>query len=258
MLGSTRNFWLCIAAGFLAGLLIFFPARVIEDSANESLVPPWHLTLSGTIWRGAGVLQAGATDASAVPFTWRFNASPLARLRLGWNVVATAPGLSGSALVGAGMQTIELTNAALTMDAALLQQAIPAVAIVAPSGNVFLSTPDDGRLVFDYGQSPRMNGEGRLKVENFGLRPLGPAPVGTHEVSIKAQDTSIAYVFTQSSGALKFEGKGSMQILRPHQLAYSGFVTASPSLPENIHTQLKSLGPTGADGRIRVDWKAAW
>jgi len=255
---AKRLTWLLIAAGFMAGLVAFFPARLIEKNLNESMTPPWHLTLSGTIWNGSGLLQAGATDASAVPFQWRFDAAPLSRLRLGWKVAANAPALSGSVLLGARLQSVELSRMALSMDASLLQQAIPAAAIVAPSGFISLSTPDESRMIIDNSETLHMNGEGRFKVENFALRPLGPAPVGTHEVRITARDASIDYVFTQSTGALKFEGNGTMQMARPHQLSYSGFVTASPSLPENILSQLKSLGPTGADGRIRVDWKAAW
>lgn len=250
--------WAWIAGGMILGLIAFLPARLFEQQVNEGLAPPWHLSLSGTVWHGAGVLQAGATDASAVPFTWRFNPSPLLGLRLGWDMSANSSALTGTALMGAGWNSMELRKTALTMDAGFLQQAIPPFAIVAPTGNVVLTTPDDSHLVIDYGEPPRLNGVALLKVENFGMRPLGPMPIGTHEVKLTARDTAIDYAFTQSGGALNFEGSGSMLVARPHQLSYAGFVTASPALPENILTQLKSMGPAGADGRIRIDWKAAW
>ena len=257
-LAKCRLLALAVVA-FVIGLLEFLPAHLFEDRINRALPPPWHLTVSGTIWDGLGVLRAGqAFDALIVPLTWKFNPRALARLRLGWKIVPASPALSGSVNIGAGWQSLEFRDAALIMDAATLQQAVPVIAIFAPSGNIFVSTPQDAGLTMDYGNDLRLNGDAHIKADNFGLRPFSPQPLGNYQLTFTARDTTIAYVITQSSGALKLDGGGSIQTASPRQIAYSGTLTPSPALPDNILSQLKAMGHPAGDGRLRVDWQGRW
>ena len=73
-----------------------------------------------------------------------------------------------------------------------------------------------------------------------------------------APTNAIDYVITQSSGALKLDGGGSIQTALPRQIAYSGYITPSPALPDALLSQIKAMGQPAADGRIRIDWKARW
>lgn len=256
---ARRQLWPVATAAFISGLLAFLPAKFLEARINEALAPPWHLAVSGTIWNGSGALLAGlAPDSSGIPLAWQFDPLALARLRIGWKVVANSPLLTGSARIGAGLRSLEFRDAVLTMDATALSQAIPVIALFAPSGKIFAGTPQDATLIMGYGDALRLNGDARIKADNLGLRLYGAQPLGNYQVNVMARDSSIDYAITQSSGALKLDGGGSIQTAAPRQIAYSGFITPSPALPENLLAQLKALGQPAADGRLRVDWKSRW
>lgn len=256
---TQRRLLALATIAFVVGVVEFLPAHLFEERINLALPPPWHLTMSGSVWDGFGVLQAGqASAAFSVPLTWTFEPLALARLRATWNIVPASPALAGSVKIGAGWQSAEIRDAALTMDAAVLQQAIPIIALFAPSGSVFVSTPRDSALILRYGSDFRLNGEAHIKADNFGLRPYGPLPLGNYQLKFTARDTIVDYVITQSSGALKLDGGGSIQTAAPRQIAYSGYVTPSATLPDSVLSPLKAIGQPAADGRLRIDWTARW
>jgi hypothetical protein len=256
---TRRRIGALVAIAFIVGVIEFLPAYHFEERINRALPAPWHASMSGTIWNGFGVLQTGQTaDALTIPLTWKFDAMALTRLRVGWKVVPTSPALTGSFKVGMGLRSVEFGDAAVTMDAGSLQQAIPTLALLAPSGTLQISTPNDTRLELGYGNDLRLSGGGHINAESLGLARFSPQPLGNYELSFTARDAAINYVIVQSSGALKLDGGGSIQTVSPGQIAYVGHITASPALPENLLAQLKSIGQPMADGRLRVDWKARW
>jgi hypothetical protein len=90
------------------------------------------------------------------------------------------------------------------------------------------------------------------------LQPFGPGPLGTYQLKFTGRDTVIDYAISQSGGALKLDGGGSIQTASPRQLVFSGFVTPSPALPDSLLSQIKAAGQPTADGRLRVDWTSRW
>ena len=259
---TSRRVWTLAAAAFVMGLAAFLPAKMLEARINQSLTPAWNLSASGSVWTGFGVLhvlQSGReSDSYSVPVSWQFDPLALARLRVGWNVVAASPSLSGTVKIGAGLQSVEFRDATLDIDAGLLRQALPVIALFAPSGQFQVSTPGDAPLAIGYGDDLRLNGKGRIKADRFGLGFLGQAPVGDYELEFSARNTTVDYVIARSRGALTLDGGGSIQIAAPRQITYSGTLTPSPALPESVLSQLKTLGQPAADGRVRFDWKARW
>jgi hypothetical protein len=193
-----------------------------------------------------------------VPLTWTFDPLALARRRLAWNVVPTSPSLSGTVNIGAGWQSVEFRDAALTLDAGKLQQAFPVLALFAPSGTLVVRTPGDARLTLDYAADFRLNGDAQVKADYFGLGSLGPQALGNYQLNFTGRDTTIDYVITQSSGALTLDGGGSIQMAAPRRIVYSGNVTPSPALADDVLARLKAIGQATADGRLHVDWKGGW
>ena len=256
---TRRRLWDLLAMAFVIGDVEFQPAHLLDASLNRSLPAPWHAVVSGTVWDGFGVLQSGqSSDALTIPLTWKFDPMALARLRLAWRIVPAAASLSGAVNVGAGWQSLELSNMALTMDAEMLRQAVPVLTLFAPSGTMLVSTPGAARLTIEYGGDLRVNGAAQITAENLGLGRFAPQPLGSYQLQFTARDTLIDYVITRSSGALQLDGGGSIQTASPRQITYAGHVTPAPSLPDGLLSQLKAAGRPAADGRLRVDWKAQW
>ena len=255
---SRRHLWKLATVAFVVGVIAFLPAHFFEGRINSALPASWHLSVSGTVWNGYGVLQNGGTDMFAVPLIWKFDPVAVARARLAWRIVPDSRSLSGSIKVGTGWRSLEFREAALTMDAQIFQQLVPLLAVFAPSGTVIVSTPPDAGLTIDFGNDLRMNGQAQIQADNFGLRPYGPQPLGNYLLKFTARDTNVDYEVGQSSGALKLEGGGSIQMAAPRQITYAGYVTAAPTLHEALLAQVKAMGQPGADGRIRIDWEARW
>ena len=256
---NRRRAWELGLIAFAGGVVGFLPAQLFQDRINQALPPPWQAAMTGTILSGTGVLQGGQAGGSfSVPLNWSFDPAALIRLRVGWKIVAASPALSGSVKIGAGWQSVEFREAALTMDAAALQQAIPIVALFGPTGILFVSTPAESRLTVGYGNAPRVSGEAQIKADNFGLRSISPQPLGNYQLKITARESTINYAVTQSRGALMLDGGGSIQIAAPRRIVYAGNAAPSPALPDNVRAQLASVGRPAADGRLRIDWQAPW
>ena len=259
------NWWrktsagILLAIAFIAGLVVFLPAHLFESRLNESLQAPWKMTVGGSVWNGRGVLRSGPSiETHAVPLTWKFVPLALTRLRATWEVVPTSPALSGSAKIGVGWQSVEISDAVLRVDAGTLSQIFPVIALLAPTGNFLVTTPADARLAIAYGSDFHAHGETEIRIDNLGVRPAGPQPLGNYLLQINARDTMVNYKIIQSVGALKLDGGGSIQTASPRTIAYTGNATPSPTLPENVLSTLKSIGKPDAEGRLRIDWKAPW
>lgn len=252
--------WALGGAAFLAGAIGFFPASLIEDRLNQALPPPWRIAVTGTIWAGAGVVQgAGPGDgALTVPLTFAFDPLALARLRLAWKVVADSPSLSGSVRAGAGWQSWEFRDAALTMDAAMLPRLFPALSAYAPAGTLHLATPAGGRLTAGHGDGLHLKGDAQIGVERLALAPFGNVPLGNYQLRLSARGTAIDYAIAQSEGALKLDGGGSIRFAPSRQFTYAGHVTPSAALPEAVLTSLKAVAKPAPDGRLRIAWTSAW
>ena len=255
---TRRKISVLLAFAFLIGLIEFLPAYWFESRINAALPAPWRISVSGSVWDGFGVLQSGQTDMAAVPLTWKFKPKALTELRAAWNIAPDGRGLSGNVSVGAGWRSIEISDASLTIDADILSQIFPVIALLAPTGNFRLNTPAGTRLTIDYGNDFRAHGAAEINVDNLGLRPAGPQTLGSYLLKITARDSVIDYQIPQSNGAMNIDGGGSIQIASPRTLTYTGNVTPSPLLPENVLSQLKSAGKVEADGRVRIDWKTQW
>jgi hypothetical protein len=256
---SRRRLWLLALVAFVIGAVAFLPAHQFEPAFNHALPAPWNIVLTGTPWKGSGVLRSGpAPEALSVPLAWKFEPLALARLRAAWTVIPDSPGLSGTLRVGVGWHALEFSQAALALDAEYLPQAIPLLALLAPSGSVRLSTPGNASLTLETAGDMRLIGEALLEADNLALRPAGPAPLGNYQLKFSAHGSVVDYTVTRSSGALTLDGGGKIQLSPVREISYSGQATPSPALPEAVQTLLNAAGQTGADGRLQLDWKGRW
>jgi hypothetical protein len=247
-----------VATAFVAGLIKFLPASIVEARLNEALPAPWNMVVNGTLWDGQGVLRAGKSpDSPRIPVTWKFDPAALLRLSAAWDIASTSPAISGTVNVGKSWRAVEIRNAALAFDAAALAPIHPLLALAAPSGILQIFTPPGAALSMQTHDSLRMNGEVQIEATGFSVRPLSPALPGNYNAKLTTQDSRIDYTVSQKKGALNMAGSGNIDLAR-RSLSYSGLINPAPDLPEALLAHLKSIGKAEPDGRLRLDWKTQW
>ncbi len=251
---TRRNVCLLMAA-FIIGLIAFLPARMLESSINNSVTPA-QVSLRGTVWNGTGQLKSAALS---LPFAWQFEPGALLRLRAGWRVEALSPQLTGAASIGAGFGSIEIRQAELSIDAAMLPQLhrdLALMGLMGPSGRVTISVADG--FTAAYGSVPGLRGEALLKIDALALASFAPQPLGNYRIKIVARDNVLDYNIVDASGALKLDGGGSATLTNPRQYAFTGHATTAAGLPDSIVSALKSVSQPLPDGRLRIDYKGRW
>lgn len=254
---KRRLLVLTALAALAAGLVVFMPARVIEGPANRALAPGWRLATEGTPWHGSGVLHSLRAPDVAIPLSWEFAPAALLRLRAAWRISAGSPALSGPATVALGASGWELRDTAIVADAALLPQAHPGLALLAPAGQLAIEVPAGAWLRGGYGEEFRFEGEALFKAKNLALATFALQPLGDYDVKLTGRGNTLDYAFVRSAGAFKLDGGGSLGT-GPRLFTYAGHATVSPELPPSLLSQLRASAQPLPDGRLRFDLKTAW
>ena len=274
---------------FVVGLVAFAPASLIESTANRAMAPDATLSISGgTVWSGSGTLALfpslssslsqsarPTNNAIAIPITWRFDPLALLRLRLGFYIKAESPLIAGNTRIGAGFQTIQLSDTALRVDGALLGQINPLISIAGPSGQFQITIADGNRVTAPYPRPqelPFIEGKLNAQVEALALRVVSPRPLGNFEVAIKLSGVNAEYAFTNASGALKFDGGGAIAwgstgsnksggSNSPRTFTYRGVAsvsTSNASESAQLLAPLMAVGKAISDGRVSLDINTNW
>ncbi len=254
-----RYYWLLALASFVVSAIVLTPAALLEFAAGKVPNANLHFTAdSGTIWAGRGRIDLTQnTTRFVIPLTWRVDPLALFRLRLGVNVVANSPELSGTTYIGLGLRDIELRDTTLSADARLVSVAHNAIALIAPMGRVWLRQSAAERLTIRPGNSndgDRVDGAIGLEAEQLALGGTVNAPIGNHTIDIRGEGATIKLSVLRSSGPLKLEGSGTVALSPPRRFTFSGFATAAADAP----AALKQLGPTMPDGRQRIELNTTW
>ena len=256
---NRRYWWWLALASFVISAIALTPATLLELVAGQT--PNANLRFiadGGTIWAGRGHADVTQnTTRFVIPLTWRFDPLALFGLRLGFIVEANAAELSGTTHIGFGLRSIELRDTALVADARLVSVANGAIALVAPTGRVWLRQSATERLVIRPGDSndgDRVGGAISLEAEQLVLGGIVNAPVGNHAIDIRGEGATIKLSVLRSSGPLKLEGSGTVALSPPRRITFSGFATAATDAPAT----LKQLGPIMPDGRQRIELNTTW
>jgi Type II secretion system (T2SS), protein N len=258
------KYW--IALGFVAmaiGAIAFIPARLFEAPINARLAAKFGNAVSvtqmtGTIWSGQSQFNIGTTkQTETVPIAWQFAPRALARLRLGFDVLAQSDRLNGSVAAGVGLRTIEISAVNLAADATLVSAFNNLAAFAGPRGTLRLTQSPDERMMFAYWGGTSMNGTLHAKAENLAVATLFPRPVGTYDLNITFRETLAEYAFTESSGILKFDGGGQVRFAPAHEFQYRGHASPSREVPM-LFAALLPFGRPTLDGRVLIDYKTGW
>lgn len=293
LLMKIRTYVILGLLAFVVGLVAFAPASLIESTANRAMAPNATLSISGgTVWSGSGTVALFSsrsaslsqsarpiTNAIAIPISWRFDPLALLRLRLGFYIKAESPLIAGNTRIGAGLQTIQLSDTALRIDGALLGQINPLISIAGPSGQFQITIADGNRVTAPYPRPqelPFVEGKLNAQVEALAVRMVSPRPLGNFEVAIKLNGANAEYAFTNASGALKFDGGGAVAwgnnggstgssksggSNSPRTFTYRGIASASTSNASEsaqLLAPLLAVGKATTDGRVSLDINTNW
>ena len=254
-----RRYWWLALASFVISAIALTPAAVLEFVAGQTPNANLRFTADGgTIWAGRGRIDVVQnTTRFVIPLTWRFDPLALFGLRLGVNLEANAAELSGATHIGLGLRDVELRDTALSADARLVSVAHGAMALVSPTGRVWLRQSATEHLTIRPGNSndgDRVDGVIGLEAEQLALGGIVNSPVGNHAIAIRGEGATIKLSVLRSSGPLKLEGSGTVALGPPRRFTFSGFATAAADAPATI----KQLGPTMPDGRQRIELNTTW
>ncbi|MEQ1517251.1 MAG: type II secretion system protein N [Usitatibacteraceae bacterium] len=264
------RWWLLCSLAFAFGLIALAPAAILEWASNNIGEANFRFAADGgTIWRGSGrIALPGKPTAGAsalptaaqllIPVSWRFDPLALLRLRLGFFINATAPRLSGATHLGLGFNSIELRETALNADAQFLSLTNSMAALFAPAGQIRLTQSADERLVITPAtrKDDAWNVVGLMGItaDQFALGGAVNAAVGSHEIKLRGDGPTIQLSIPRSSGPLKLEGAGTLTLVSPRRVTFSGFATTTA----DAAPALKTLGPLLPDGRQRIELSANW
>ena len=256
--------WLLLGLlSFVVGLIIFVPARLFESIVNRALAPQAQVQIgAGTLWSGRAVLQLSAVSVdgagnTAIPFTWRFDALALLRLRLGVAVESASPALTGTARIGLGVRTIAIRDANLRIDARLIAAFNSLLNLVGPSGTLQIDTANGDALTTTYQGVPVGNSQLKVRVANIMLRSIAPRVLGSYEIDIGMRDAAAEYRIAQASGPLKLDGGGNLRWSTPNQFTYRGVASATAA-DADILAPLRAFGQPAGDGRLQIDFQTGW
>lgn len=248
------------AVALLAGTVVFIPARMLESPLNARIANFGQLSEArGTIWSGSGVLSlgSGGNRKARVPLTWRFAPAALLRLRLGFDVNAQSDTINGTARAGIGFGSIELRDADVSVDAALISAFNNLAALAGPRGQLKLTMNAAQRVTIGYAIPANVSGALMARAENLTVRTIFTKPIGTYDIAITFRDNIAEYAVRDAAGLLKFDGGGQVQWAPKREFAYAGLASPSREAPLLLAALLPFGRPT-IDGKVRIDYKTTW
>lgn len=254
---KTRTWWWLALIAFAISTLALAPAALLEWALPQSSVK--FAADSGTLWNGRGRVAFATSGATTiVPIAWRFDPQALLRFRVGYTLSAASPSVNATSRVAYGFGQLTLAETALDADLRLLPLLHDAASLVSPTGRVALTQAADERLNLhiprDGKQNWQVDGAITLKTQQLALGGIINAPVGSHSAQLLGSGNTVNVNISESRGAFKLEGGGSVTLSAPRRIVFVGFATAANDAPN----ALKQLGTAMPDGRQRIDVNTAW
>ena len=204
---SALGAGLVAMSAYLACLIAMAPAALLDTVADRSTGGTVRLAEAhGSLWSGAGHLEI--RDASGLRgigrnLVWRFQPLSLLQGRLGFqfNVADSARSFAASiSPFGA-----EIAEADFVLPAAALGLAVPSVALIEPTGELFVHVP---RLVV---ADKEISGNVLVRWQSAGSSLTAISPLGDYELRLDSEAGGLSTSLSTLKGPLHLEGKGSLR-----------------------------------------------
>jgi hypothetical protein len=262
---TRRAIIIAAILAFAVAVVAFIPASLGEAPLNQRLAPSARMQTSvGTVWSGSGTLIISDGNRAAqveIPLKWSFAPLSLARLRLGFDVLATGPAVNGSVTVETGVLSLQVRNVELKATIEALAKINRDLSVFKPGGELQFSTAGNA-VSIDYAAPHAIVGRldfaaSRVRVQSVAGLPIG-VPLGSYSGNMVFEGQRVNYQIEKSTGLLALTGGGHVLLGKSKEFRYQGFASTIPGGPVWLASLLGSLGRASPDGRINIDYKTNW
>jgi len=252
MIAALRRTWVRFALVGLAAYLVFllatlpaaWPGYALERASGGALALG---ETRGSVWKGRGALAVRSSSGfrSVADIEWRCNPLSIFSGRLGVALTGTASGADLKATVGLGLRSVRLQNVEATIQAALLEQAVPIVSIWKPQGRVRLSADS-----FEIGPAD-VRGAATAEWSEAGLS--GIARIGEYRLQVTGNGDRAAVKLSTPRGDLRVNGDGGWSAAQPRVVQISGVAETSPER-KDLEPLLQLLVGGGSGPSRQFGW----
>jgi general secretion pathway protein N len=221
----------------IAGLMIFFPARV----AYQWFAPP-ALSLAGidgSIWRGTA-REGAASGVYLRDLKWSMRPLSIFSGNLSYEFEASPQGGFVEGTVGLGVSgtvTFSELNAAASLNNFQGTIALPGL-----SGNV---TAKFSRLVLDAGLPVAADGE--IEVSSLLVPTIDRSSIGGYRAEFFTQDSGIMASVEDTDGVVDLAG--SLQLLSDRTYQFVAQIAPKANTPDGVRQQMQFLGSANERGQ---------
>ena len=242
------RFALLGAVGYLVFLVATLPASWVDYALERATGGAVALGDSrGTVWNGGGTLAARSGDGFRAigDIRWRCNPLSVFSGRLSVAVSGTASGGELKANASFGLRSVRLQNLEASVQAALLEQAVPVLAIWKPQGRVRISAGS-----FEAGPAS-VRGAATAEWSDAGIS--GITRVGDYRLQVTGNGDNAAIRLQTLRGDLKVSGDGEWRASQPRVVQVRGVAEVPPDR-KDLEPLLALLAGGGSGPSRQFGW----
>jgi general secretion pathway protein N len=234
---SRARFIVAACVTFIAGLVLFFPARV----AYQWFAPPGiNLAgISGSVWNGEA-RQARSGSIYLQDLRWRIKPLSLFTGKLDYQVEGSPP----SGFID-GRLTLSMAGKVTVKD---LRGSVPLQLFEQPAGIRGLRGTINvqfERLVMENGLPVAANGQ--LEVSNLVAPTIHRASIGGYRAEFFTQDTGVIASVEDTDGLI--DVAGSLELSPDRTYRFVAQLAPKNNTPANVRQQLQFLGSANERGQ---------
>jgi len=242
------RFVLLGAAAYLVFLAATLPASWVDYALGRATGGALALGDSrGTVWSGRGTLAARSGDGYRAigDIQWRCNPLSIFSGRLSVAVTGTTSGGDLKANASFGLRSVRVQTLEASLQASVLEQAVPLLAIWKPQGRVRLSAES-----FDVGPGTVL-GVATAEWSEAGMS--GIARVGDYRLQVTGNGDNAAIRLQTLRGDLKVSGNGEWRATQPRVVQMRGEANAPPDR-KDLEPLLTLLAGGGSGPTRQFGW----
>ncbi len=221
-------------------LLALAPATLLDAGVRRASDGRVRLAEAhGSLWSGIGQIEvrdATGTKGIGRPLSWRFRPQALLYARLGFDI--SIAGATKPFSLTLAPSRLEIADADFDLPAAALGVAVPRLALIAPTGDLFV------RIAKMTASGREISGDAILEWRAAGSSLAPVSPLGDYELRVDGTAGGFNFNLRTLKGPLYLEGKGTGAGPR----AFLATARIDPPLREKLAPFLRLIAVERPDG----------